>query len=332
MYDINNIITKENILEKISQEEIFLKYLGIIPEYNKFHINPYREDNNAGCRFYISDKTGMIKFKDFATGWNWDCFNIVQIKYNCNFQEAMEIIAQDFNFKNRTFSEQALKERERISLIKLNSFKPLIEIKERSFHKLDIQYWEQYGISIETLKFYKVYPIKKAWINKEVIYIDNDNDLGYCYYLGNKNYKLYFPMRDKKEGRPKFFHNNSNAIQGYYQLEPTGNVLIITKSMKDVMCMSNFGINSIALMAETIPLTDKGYNHFSNRFTNIATLLDRDYTGIKMTNLLNRKFNTTKLIFNKDDEKDFSDNFKKYGYQYMIDYIQEVKDILQWEE
>lgn len=330
MYDVNGVINKENILERISQQEIFIKYLGIEPKLNKEFQNPFRGDDHAGCRFYISDKTGMLKFKDFARGWNWDCFNVVMVKYQCNFGEALIIIAEDFNFKKRTISDESLKEREIAAIAKLNNFIPKIEIKERYWHKLDVEYWMQFGITTDILKFYNVFPVKKAWLNNDITYIENDDDPCYAYYLGKKSFKLYFPKRKKSDPRPRFMHNNSNAIQGHFQLEVTGDILVITKSLKDVMCMSQFGINSIALMGETIPLTQKAFEYYQKRYNKIATLLDRDKAGILMTNKLHKMYNTTKLIFTKEDEKDFADNLVKYGHQYMLDYIEETKNQLGW--
>ena len=331
-YDLGKYITKDDILAKIPQEEIFEKYLGVVPDTEIRFVNPWREDINPDCRFYWDNRTPpMLKFHDFATGWNWDCFNVVQIANNCNFQQALQIIAKDFSYDNLEFNQSLLDKRTIISNLSqlYNQNKSEIKIKIRSFNKIDLEYWNQYYVDEKDLLFYSVYPISHAWLDNRIIYNYNDRyDIAYAYYFGNEDFKLYFPNRSSREVR--FIHNNPNRLQGYNQLDLKGDFLIDTKSLKDVICMRKFDINAVAPMTETIMLSEKAYNHLIQRFNQIFVLKDRDRTGKMISIKMKKTYNTTILMFNKDEEKDFSDNLKKYGINYMQDYIDYTKNLLLW--
>lgn len=329
LFDINSVPTKENILSKIPQEDIFEKYLGIKPALDTPFRNPWREDINPDCRFYWDDRNPpMLKFKDFATGWNWDCFNIVQIAHKCNFGDALYIIANDFDLSKRKLDKELLKKRDiikQLNLFQKNNAK--IQVTLRKWNNADINYWKQFYIEMDMLTFYNVYPIDYAWYNDRLCYNYNHRDLGYAYYFGNDDYKLYFPLR--KKGEVRFIHNNSTRLQGAKQLDPVGDILVDTKSLKDVMCLRLFGINAVAPMSETVPFPEKAYDILSKRFKNILVLKDRDRTGDRMLIHMRNKFPDVKLLrFNSDDEKDFSDNLKKHGINYMNDYIENTRSCL----
>ena len=81
MRNINSSkLTKQTILEKVSQVNIFATYLGISVEtiYNCINngeliCNPLRIDNHPTAGFRYNNK-GKLKFKDFANDEFWgDC-------------------------------------------------------------------------------------------------------------------------------------------------------------------------------------------------------------------------------------------------------------------
>ena len=330
MYNINDTVSKEFILERIPQEDIFQKYLGVIPELGISFTNPWRDDESPDCRFYWDDRyPPMLKFHDIAMRWNWDCFNIVQISHgNCSFQEALNIIAKDFNISKKDINLDLLTKRDIIAQLNVFQSNPSkIEVRIRSWYKMDIEYWNKYFIDLDTLSLYNVYPIDMAWLDGRVVYQFRDLDIGYAYHLGNDDWKLYFPNRTKTDAF-RFLHNNPKRLQGYRQLDPIGNILIDTKSLKDVMTLRKFGINAVAPMTETIPISDKAFEHLNSRFTNILVLKDRDRTGDRMAIYMRKNHPVITLRFPKDAEKDFSDNLHKHGWQYMSDWIEHTADTI----
>ena len=89
-------ITREFLLSKHNQETYMAYYLGF-PVDKRLHKNPLRTDNKVTCAFF-KGKSGILYFKDFATG---DCLSfesVVMTKFGCNYPEALNIIAKDFGY------------------------------------------------------------------------------------------------------------------------------------------------------------------------------------------------------------------------------------------
>jgi 5S rRNA maturation endonuclease (ribonuclease M5) len=323
MFNLGEVIDKEFVLTRIHQEFIFEKYLEIKIEFGKKYLNPLRIDNNPDCYFNY-DKRGILKFVDFARGWSWDCFNVVQIKYNCSFKDSLLIISNDFNLTNKPVDIKLVESFRNKSFYKKEEC--IIDIKIRNWRKYDIEYWNQFGIDLTTLQFFKVIPIEYAWINKELIYTFRNNDLAYYYNFNNKDGQLYLPFRNKNKN--KFYITSSNIVMGYDQLPLSGDYLIITKSYKDIMSMNSFEIPAISPSSENVLIKKQVIDDFKKRFKNIYTLYDNDIAGKKASLKMKKSFHTTPLLFPKDHYKDFSDNVKNLKIEYMIDYVEDIKQKL----
>lgn len=72
------------------------------------------------------------------------------------------------------------------------------------------------------------------------------------------------------------------TIEGLDQLR-SSNVLIITKSLKDVMTFRVLGFNAIASISESVVLNEERLEDLRRRYRFIFTYLDNDATGIKLT-------------------------------------------------
>lgn len=307
-------LSKSNVLSRISEEQIFEKYLGISVDTGVTYANPLRLDKRPGCRFYYNNQ-GRLKFKDFSKGYNWDCFNIVQYKYNVSFIDALRIIVRDFNIKEVEISNP-------------NKFTPVLKIRPdikvaiRTFNQQDIDFWGAIYLSAYDLKEAEIYACKAIWINGNYFRCKID-DPCYCYYFGNELYKLYFPKREYN----RFFQNlleEDNFLQNYHKLPEIGDHLIITKSYKDCRAMSKFGINAVAPLSENprVILTEEQYKELNERFQgNIYSLFDNDVIGRKAMIKLKNEFNIPSLIFPFTMKKDFTDNLKHYGFDTMKDII-----------
>jgi len=89
----------KNILEEISQEDIYKYYL---PKEFKFNVpfsSPLRLDKIPS--FVIGGSNRSYRYKDFATGDTGNCFNFVMQLYNINFNLALIQIVSDFNIRNK---------------------------------------------------------------------------------------------------------------------------------------------------------------------------------------------------------------------------------------
>ena len=124
-----------------------------------------------------------------------------------------------------------------------------------------MDYWKSYGIQPQTLSKYNVAPIRFGWVNDDICYSYKQQDLAYAYYFSEGVYKLYFPERTDWR-----FLGNHKGLQGYDQLPNTGTLLVVTKSLKDVMYLSQLGIAAVAPPSESSILTAEQYADLTARF------------------------------------------------------------------
>lgn len=103
--------------------------------------------------------------------------------------------------------------------------------------------------------------------------------------------------------------------------------LVITKSMKDVMCLYEFGISAIAPCSENQFLTRDQYNKLLSRYKRLYLFFDNDLPGISNMRKLKKEFpELICLKLNREDAKDISDYRKRFGYKKTLDLINQAKN------
>ena len=309
MYEIKpKIFSTDEILSKVSQEDIWKYYLGFPIKTGKLFISPLREESRASANlFYASD--GTLLLKDFALT-TMNIWQFVQYKYNLTFQEALLKICSDLgissNVKFDTIpSKKTPKIRDTTN----------INISILKWNKDLLNYWTQYNISLKTLNLYKVVPISDLWINNEYIYIKKP---AFSYEFGKGIRKIYLPFSDKK-----FFSNvPGNIYSGYDQLDWISDILILTKSHKDVMVYHELGYNAISPQGEGHKIDYNFLNSLKKRFETIIINFDNDKPGINYTKKLLSEFNLPYFFLpNENHVKDISDYIKKYNKENTINYL-----------
>lgn len=319
MYDLSNVnipqkLTKEAILEKASQEEIMRYYIGVDFTINKAFRSPLRNDKVPSFVVY-SLADGSLRFKDF-NGAQGSCFDLVMILYKATFMEALEIIDRDFNLniKKTTISSTYKREHKDYKPKKIEYNKKLLQFKPQLFTEKDIEYWSSYNITKETLEKYNVFSAKYIFLDKKLILRYNNYNPIYCYKF-ESTVKVYRPFANK--GEYKWMSNvTKDDIQGYDALDFSRDTLIITKSLKDVMCLHEMGFSSIAPQAEGNRNQYEAIDNIAMHFDTIIILFDNDDTGIKgAENLKEYLSMSSKVVFieNIDNIKDISDHVKTYG-------------------
>lgn len=308
-------ISKDLILSRISEEQIMAFYLGINLNSKKLFKSPLRKDKNPTCSLF-RNKSNTLIFKDFATGQYLNCFEVVMTLFNCNFYEALKIIANDFGIKS---SNNLKKNRGKviskdIKVVEKEFSKIQVEIQD--FTELELKWWNKYGISLDILKKFNVYSCKNVWLNGNLMLKSQQNFPLFGYYgkkyQGNELWRIYMP---KTKNGFKFMGNwPSNKIQGYDQLPKKGKLLIITKSQKDNMVLYSLGLSSISPCSETQFISDTMLEELKQRFENIIVLFDNDLVGIKFMNKIKKEH--PELLYTwiprKYGAKDISDFYKLY--------------------
>lgn len=311
--DYNLSLTPDLILSKISQEQIFDRYLGF-SSCNSLVTNPMRDDKKPTCNFYYNSY-GKLIFNDFA--WkSFGCFDVVQQIYGINFPKALNKVAKDFNIidklnldlkPNIISTTRRIKESKEIN----------IKIKDWGVKGLD--YWKQYYFNKDLLEYFNIYEISHYWINNEIYKV---KDLAFAYCFKNNKYKILFPYSDFKW----LSNTNSEVIQGLDQLQQS-NFLIITKALKDVVAFRLFGISAIAPSAESIILNQSQISQL--KFKKIFINGDYDYQGVKFMNKHKRLYKAIPIYFNNDyEQKDFADYLKDYGIEETKKLIEKYKKVL----
>lgn len=314
-------ITKEYIFSHgINQESIMGYYTGADINSRKLIVSPFRVDNHTTCSFYKS-KSGILYLHDFATNEHINCFEAVMKLYNCNYYEALKIVAKDFGLIDNNISSKPIPKIVE-SIKENNSAKIQVQIKD--YNEKELEWWNQFGISIKLLKKYHVYSLQHVFLNGELKFSSSEKCPIYGYYFGkdkngDEKWKVYFPTRTEA----RFLNNtNKKLLQGYKQLPKTGDLLVITKSMKDVIAMYGFGIAACAPNSETLFISDKQLEEFKQRFKHILIMYDNDRPGKYNMAKIRREYPELNYYFlPRYLAKDFTDSIKQVGVENMKEYI-----------
>tara|TARA_R110000737_G_scaffold348934_1_gene383938 strand:+ start:714 stop:1730 length:1017 start_codon:yes stop_codon:yes gene_type:complete len=294
MYKINIQLTKEAILKKLSEYQIFSYYIGRDFKSGIVINSPFRQDDKPSFSIFV-DRKGTIRYKDFGTGESGDCFNFIQKKLNINFYDSLIQINTDFNLE-LMYSQYGYKAKEYTGYqtdIKQLNFTPKKEIKVKTqpFTFVDESYWAQYGIDKNLLKVYNVFSCKCVFVGDRTVatYINNNPMYGYLFYKdGEYTWKIYRPL--SLTGYKWMSNTNRTVFQGWDQLPRKDNILIITKALKDVMVLRTFGITSVALQNEITNIKEAVTHELYERFSDIYILNDFDYTGVRGANKLRKRY------------------------------------------
>lgn len=306
-------ITKEFLLSKNSEETYMSTYLKL-PITRGLHVSPLRRDNRPTCSFCHSKK-GELMFHDFGTGFHENFVGVVMEIHKCSYQEALNIIAEDFGYISKAENRPAVKIK--VSNVKLEEkTETLIQIKPKPFSEQELKWWKGFGVTEKTLKKYKVFSCDSIFLNGDYFSSSSPRVPIYGYYCGKKNgqelWRIYFPSKRSF----RFLSNvGKSYIQGAKQLPKTGDVLLVTKSQKDVMLAYELGIPAIAPCSEVLFLSNKQIQHLKKRFKTIVVCYDTDITGIHNLKQIKVKHPDLYTFFipRKYGVKDISDFFKKYG-------------------
>ena len=315
-------ITKKLILSRFSEEQLMEYYLHLPVKKGLFR-SPLRRDKQPTCSFY-RNKSGTLIFKDFATGQHLNVFDVVQSIFRCDYFESLRIIANDFGIvQDNTLHKNPGK-------INLNPIKikdkeiSKIQIEVQEFTDSELKWWGRYGISKDILKRFDVYSCKHVFLNDQLFAKSQQHCPIFGYYgkkyQGLELWRCYFPKRTSF----RFITNwPSKKIQGYDQLPKKGKLLVITKSMKDSMCLYSCGITACAPNSENLFIPDKVLEDLKNRFKNIVVLYDNDRPGLYNMAKIRKEHPELTYVFipKRYGSKDISDFYKDHGRKETLNLI-----------
>lgn len=297
-------ITIEDILNKVSEYDIYAQYLGTF-KVGLIYNSPFREDKNPSFGVFRG-RRGNLMFKDHGTGLCGDVVKFVGTLFNIsNYQDILAKI-----YKDVIVSRKITKKRI-VSKVEEKPVETVIGIVKQEFNQIDINFWKQFGISLDTLKKFKVSSIQYYLCNGIVKAIYKDNNPMYAYQVYDR-FKIYRPYGDKYT---KWRNNLTEYdIQGYEQLPKTGNILFITKSLKDVMTLYEMGYSAISPSSESTFIPQIALDDVKKRFKRIIILFDRDVCGVRKSRSTSLETGLEAIFIHKKYKaKDISDAVKVWG-------------------
>lgn len=318
MYSTRTAMTTslKDLLDLLDDYTIYSYYLGRDLQIGKLINSPIRSDDKVPSFAIFRSKSGDLLFKDHGIGEAGNALKFIKLYKGIQTREELERellrIVRKMNPEKKIVSNNHTK---------LSSGIPTdIGIVRQPFNDIDKQYWKQFGISIDTLKKFNVFSIKYFLCNSVVRGTYKDTSPMYAYKVYDR-FKIYRPLASKYT---KWRTNLTNEyVQGLAELpKEGGNLLVITKSLKDVMCLYEMGFYAIAASSETTFIPDNILKALRSKWKHILILYDRDKTGVHKAREYSRqtKFDAF-FVHRKFNSKDISDAVKNDGFDNVKEWL-----------
>jgi len=295
--------------------------------------NPFYKDGKPSLSIYLKDE--KWRFWDHGDSeYHGDVFVFAGFYYKLDFKTQFpEILERMFEDLTKAIEQGTISAAEpgtiiapAIEPVRQDSDKSFTLI-ERKFKKEDLEYFGQFGITIEILNEYNVVSIDGYTANKSsgepyTFYKSRFQKL--FAYKGNGFAKIYCP-------KPKSFLYVGSKPQDYYfgwdQIDQGDghnfvlDYVIITGGEKDVMTLRSLGYyNVISLNSETASIDAKFAESLNyHTFNRVAVLYDLDETGQKASRELADKFGFRQVIL--------PESLKQAGGKDVSDYVALKLDI-----
>lgn len=309
------------LLSQVDEAQIFCHYFGEF-SFGRTYSSVFRQDDTPSTGFYIS-QSGKIIYNDLATGEKYDCIDFVCKKFNIEYKDALYKIACDFGViecegvapikkydinKTQLVSDELKRE-------------TIIKIQPDNWSNSYLDFWKQFSIFQEELEQNKIYPIKKLYINDNLIpNYSNNVRFAFIVEYDNVSYKkIYTPFAKNKKF--KWISNVPLYIPfGFNSLPYNSDTLIITKAQKDRIIFKKYFTDVIGLQNESIgALKQKTINYLKKRYKRIFINTDLDSAGKKAlehyTSIGFEPLMLPDLFYEKYGIKDVGDFVKEYGIE-----------------
>lgn len=298
----------KDLLDKVDDYTIYSYYLGAFKP-GKLINSPLRNDDKMPSFAIFPSKDGALLFKDHGTGVAGNALKFIKLYKGIENRDELE--RELLRIVRKTNPNDCIRKNTYASPVGLGPTE--IGIVRQPFTETDKQYWSNFHISLTTLKKFNVFSIKYFICNRVVRGTYKETNPMYAYKVYDK-FKIYRPLASKYT---KWRTNLTNRhVQGLAELpQEGGNLLIITKSLKDVMCLYEMGINAIAASSETTFIPEDILNDLKNKWKHVVILYDRDKTGMLKARDYNKQYGLDCIFVHKKFKaKDISDAVKDNGF------------------
>jgi DNA primase len=301
------ISTKNLILNgsEVPSTWVFEFYLDLPERLNGQNVqikSVFHPSERTPSMWIFVDK-GQYKFKDFSTGKGGNKIDLIKELFGMNYSQAVFKIGQDYN---KFITEKGEYSQ---STIKPEAKYKVDSIKTRDWNEHDKRFWLQFNIGEDILKRYDVKPLEFYHMVKENNKITIKQPYMYGYFSKNDIYKIYQPRNKKFK-----FIKVKPHLQGLDQLEYNQPYLIICSSLKDAMCLKQFGYNIEVIAPDSENTIIKPYiiENLKKKYKKVVTLFDNDVAGHNAVHKYEKLYDIKGTWL--DSSKDIADLVKEKGF------------------
>jgi hypothetical protein len=307
MISVKNI----KIYGDIPDEWIFEYYLNLkepLTGQDVKLLSAFNSKDKVPSMFVYYDLvSNKYKFKDFSSGKTGSAIDLVKELYGLTFSEAILKIQRDYS--DNTMSEERV-------LVKHDKFK-VTDYEIRHWNIQDKNYWTKFKLNSKILEKYNVAPLSFYTMSKDdpdgitqTITKSYQNIYGYFNNEGEL-IKIYQPTIKEKK-----FIKVRNYLQGWDQLSYKKDYLILTSSLKDLMCFDRLGfdiLEGLAPDSENSMISKLIIDKLKKKYKKIFVLFDNDEPGNKAADKYVEIHGFIKLELKLS--KDLSDSVKDQGIE-----------------
>jgi hypothetical protein len=319
----------DKLFDEVSDYDIYCELIGYDIDIGKPIISPIRLDDDVpSFSLFIPTKIQGLReeelwWRDFRDG-SGNVFKFTKlfakVHYDVHLNTIKDIVEFIDNLLNLgIFKGNGIKyEKRKIDYNKLKETKDVL-FTSRPYTLRDLIWWGNYGVDEKLLKKYDVRSVRYLLdenynITKKIsIY-----DLAFAFVIYDK-VKLYMPEANSA----RKWRNTcpSEYIQGWQQLEGH-DVLIITKSMKDILVFKSFmNVDVIAPQSESTGLDDRTLEIIKANYSIVYVVYDFDTAGRLGAEKLEEHGFKTRYVSeevnpgtSKVDDKDISDFINNHSF------------------
>lgn len=302
-------LTRDYVLSKVSQYEIFRRLLGDFKIGEGF-CNILRGEKKESAIVRVFD--GKLVLKDYGDSrFNGDCFDLVQFVNNCSFYEALERIDKDFNLSSLQIYKS-------VKLEDTVAAPPIFHVITRSPDREDLKWWKMFHQGLDDLKRENIYFPKEIWRNRQKIPITLRT---FCYFYPELNaFKLYRP--DGKVGKKVWYHERkwdsgipNTVLEGKENILNCSKAFVATSKKDKMVLLKALEMDCICnIQAENIDaIDDENMEYIKANSEEQYICGDRDAAGKRFSWILTKEFGYKHVNPPDDMPKDFAAWGKDYG-------------------
>jgi hypothetical protein len=280
--------------------------MGVRVTDKGWRISDFGRDEYRGMNVFTY-LTHYFKLPDTTEGYLSVLDKIVR-DFKLPFQRYPKALSIDFNSSNPAIIYgKIFKARESSTISRIT--------RAWGSRAIDYYLWADiYNIPWRTifprLEFYDILPCSKVRVNNSTYY-SMDYQPMYSYKLEDY-FKIYFPLERRKGLKWK---NNipKDLVFGLKQLPEYGDILIIEKSVKDMVITSLLGYPTLSLGSESTFVPEHVWEDLKRRFKRVYIHLDNDLAGYCNGKRFTEKYGANCIYNPKGLPKDSSDFVEEYN-------------------